>query len=165
LVLGILFKHLLIQTKHELTIFLTKFAPTFLVGISIIYTTGYLIGYVVFDFTWSTVFWVWALKNLFFTVLAEEMMFRGIIQTKLEQILSGFWGLKGKYVAVVIAGVLFGLAHYAGGVEYVILSSMAGILYGYLYLYTGRIEAPILAHFLLNAIHFIIFSYPFHLVP
>jgi len=164
LVLSILFKDNLINSRYDFVDFSKKFLPIFLVGVSIIFIIGYVIGYVVFDFTWTTTFFIWALKNLFFTVIAEEVMFRGIIQAKLVQMLGGVWGLKGQYVAVLIASILFGLAHYNGGLNYVILSSMAGVLYGYIYLYTGKIEGAILSHFLLNTIHFVFFSYPFHLV-
>jgi membrane protease YdiL (CAAX protease family) len=60
----------------------------------------------------------------------------------------------------VLAALAFGLAHYQGGVAYVILSSLAGLFYGWAYLQTGRLEAPVLTHFLLNFLHLTLFSYP-----
>jgi hypothetical protein len=43
---------------------------------------------------------------------------------------------------------------------YVALATIAGLGYGWIYQRTGRIEASILTHFALNAVHFFAFSYP-----
>jgi membrane protease YdiL (CAAX protease family) len=56
--------------------------------------------------------------------------------------------------------VLFGLAHAHGGPALVVLATFAGIGYGAAYQRSGRIEAAILAHFALNAAHFLMFTYP-----
>lgn len=49
----------------------------------------------------------------------------------------------------------------AGGPTYVVLSTVAGVGYGRAYLHAGnRIEASLLAHFTLNAVHFLGFTYP-----
>jgi len=111
-----------------------------------------------FDFTPSALFWPWVLKNLFFTVLAEEILFRGLIQREIAKRVQNKYRAE---IAVIVASVLFGLAHFAGGPEYVILASVAGVLYGYTYKITGRIEAPIITHLLLNSAHFIFFAYPY----
>jgi membrane protease YdiL (CAAX protease family) len=56
--------------------------------------------------------------------------------------------------------VLFGLAHIAGGWRYVALATVAGAGYGTVFYRSRRIEASILAHFTLNAVHFLLFTYP-----
>jgi membrane protease YdiL (CAAX protease family) len=61
---------------------------------------------------------------------------------------------------LLTAGVLFGMAHYAGGVRAIVLATIAGIGYGWIYWRTNRIEASILAHFLLNTMHILLFTYP-----
>ncbi len=96
--------------------------------------------------------------NLCLTCLAEEAIFRGFVQRGLQE----RWRHlpRGKWFALGIASMLFGLAHAAGGPTYVILSTVAGLGYGWAYLRTGRIEAGILAHFTLNAVHFLFFTYP-----
>ena len=66
----------------------------------------------------------------------------------------------GATIGLVLAAVLFGLMHYPGGTKYVLLSTVAGIGYGWTYLRTQRIEASILTHFLVNCIHFVFFTYP-----
>ena len=100
--------------------------------------------------------WMWA--NLFLTCVAEEAICRALIQNQLQQALKSFPG--GRWLALVVAAVLFGLAHQAGGPIYVALATLAGAGYGYIYQRTGRIEASILTHFTLNTVHFFLFTYP-----
>ena len=133
-------------------------APIALAGIALVYGLGLLFGYAAFDPTLDPVFVVWALRNLFFTCVAEEAFFRGFLQRYLEKGLARFRA--GKLASLAIVSLLFGLAHFAGGVGYVALSTLAGLVYGYVYQRTGRIEAAILTHFLLNAGHFLLFTYP-----
>lgn len=115
-------------------------------------------GYIKLDVTFTPAYFAWAWANLFFTCVAEEMLFRGFAQKHLSALSD-----KGLYKIgiVIFVGILFGLAHFAGGTTYVILASVAGIGYGYAYHVTGRIESAILTHFLLNSIHFFLFTYPF----
>jgi membrane protease YdiL (CAAX protease family) len=122
------------------------------------FTLAIIFGYIVLDMTFGIIFFAWAWSNLFFTCIAEEMFFRGVIQKHLLDLASD---TRYQVLVVLFVGVLFGLAHYSGGMIYVILGSVAGIGYGYGYYRSGRIESAILTHFLLNAIHFLFFSYPF----
>lgn len=104
--------------------------------------------------------WLWMWANLFLTCVGEEALFRGLVQRQLQR----SWERKfraGRWLAVITAAVLFGLAHFAGGPAYVVLSTIAGIGYGWAYVRSvGRIEASILTHFALNALHFFGFTYP-----
>jgi membrane protease YdiL (CAAX protease family) len=115
-------------------------------------------GYIDLDITFGVVFFAWAWVNLLFTCVAEEMLFRGIIQKHLLGLTSD---TRYQIVIVLFVGVLFGFAHYSVGLTFVILASVAGIGYGYAYYRSGRIESSILTHFLLNSIHFLFFTYPF----
>lgn len=158
---GFILHSQLIRTRGDLAAAIKQSAPIALGGILFVYALGMLIGYSTLDWTPAMVFLPWALKNIVFTVLAEEVFFRGFVQRELAKRITH------KYagdIAVLVAGILFGLAHFAGGLPYVLLSSLAGIVYGYTYKVTGRIEAPIAAHFLLNAGHFLFFSYPYSAV-
>jgi membrane protease YdiL (CAAX protease family) len=56
--------------------------------------------------------------------------------------------------------VLFGVAHFGGGWSYVALATAAGLGYGLIYHRTKSIEMAMLAHFGLNATHFLLFTYP-----
>jgi len=162
LAIGIVLRKDLIRSFSELKLAISAFLPLAIFGITLVYLLGIALGYSSFDWTPSLVFLPWALKNIVFTVLAEEMVFRGLIQRELS--LRFNTNNIGAHLSVVVPGILFGVAHFGGGLYYVLLSSVAGILYGYTYKITGRIEAPIATHFLLNAGHFLFFSYPYSAV-
>jgi membrane protease YdiL (CAAX protease family) len=96
--------------------------------------------------------------NLLVTVVAEEAFFRGLLQARLAMALARFpWG---SWLAVAVSALLFGAAHLGGGLRYGILATIAGLGYGWAYQRTQRIEAAILVHIALNAVHFIGFTYP-----
>lgn len=97
--------------------------------------------------------WVFALNNLLLTCVVEEVFFRGYIQQKLTILFTPIIGL-------CITSILFGIAHFAGGFQYVIVAVIAGLLYGLVYLKTGKIGYAIIVHFSLNIIHLVLFTYP-----
>ena len=134
--------------------------------------SGILVLFITLSIAWGTglvrwepklpdLFVWWFVGNLFITCVAEEVFFRGIIQYQLEQSLKALtryaW-----LIALVISGLLFGIAHYAQGPLYVMVAIIAGCGYGLVYYVTKKIEASILTHLLLNAIHFLMFSYPMY---
>jgi membrane protease YdiL (CAAX protease family) len=100
--------------------------------------------------------WIWVVSNLLFTCVAEEGLFRGFVQESLTQLKYKY----SDYVAILVPAIFFGIIHYPGGIKYVILATVAGALYGYIYKITKRIEASILTHFLLNLTHILLFTYP-----
>jgi membrane protease YdiL (CAAX protease family) len=95
--------------------------------------------------------------NLLFTCVAEEALFRGLLQTKLSQIITP---TRLAILAPVIAAGVFALAHFAGGTNYVLVSFIAGLGYGYIFYKTQRLEWAILCHWLVNVCHFFLFTYP-----
>ena len=102
--------------------------------------------------------WLWMINNLFFVSMAEEAFFRGFLQTQFVRFFADrgwprAWG-------IVVTALLFGFAHYAGGFAYSFWGTCAGLLHGWLYEKYGQIEAAIVGHFMLNALHFFLFSYP-----
>jgi uncharacterized protein len=101
--------------------------------------------------------WLWLLNNLLLVTFAEEALFRGYLQGGLSRLLKG-WRY-GDAVAVCVAAVLFGLAHMAGGWQWIVLGSIAGIGYGLCYR-SGGLQAAMLAHVGLNIAHFFLFTYP-----
>jgi len=76
--------------------------------------------------------------------LGEEFLFRGVLQR-----IFGEW-FKNPHLAVWLAAILFSLAHYQflGFMPRIIL----GALFGYIFLWTGNIWMPILAHFVNNTV-------------
>lgn len=95
--------------------------------------------------------------NLFFTCVAEEAFFRGLLQHRLQ---TAMHGRAARWLPVAASAVLFGVAHSGGGVWMPLLAALAGLGYALAFARSGTIEAPIAAHFGLNAIHFLAFTYP-----
>ncbi|MDB5889136.1 MAG: amino terminal protease family protein [Rhodocyclales bacterium] len=110
--------------------------------------------------------------NLFFTCIAEEAFFRGLIQERVISFVEG--KMPGKllarfcssevaalWISVAISTLLFALAHISGGPLFVLLTAIAGLGYSVVYVWTRRIEAAVLTHFFVNAVHFMAFTYPY----
>lgn len=121
--------------------------------------TSFTLGYIRFDPKFTSLVWLWVPVNLYCVCAVEEVLFRGFVQKELTKALSA-WPY-GKWVSLMLASLLFGFYHYpTGGASYAVLSSIAGISYGYAYLSSGDLRAAIATHFLVNLIHFMFFSYP-----
>ena len=100
--------------------------------------------------------WLWSM--VFLTALPEEALFRHLIQGSLESWLGP--ARHGRWIAMGAASVLFGLAHAGGGPIYVLLATLAGLGYGWIYAVSGSVTASILAHTGLNLLHLLLFTYP-----
>lgn len=96
--------------------------------------------------------------NLLFTCVAEEAFFRGLLQERLVRRLAAQPHYR--WVPVVASSALFGAAHFAGGPALVLLATIGGVGYSLVYAATRRIEAAVLTHFAVNAVHFFGFTYP-----
>jgi len=83
-----------------------------------------------------------------FPAVGEELVFRGLLQNKLQM------ATKNAHLAIWISAVIFGVFHmqFFGVVPRILL----GALFGYIYLYSGNIWYPILAHFVNNGLAVII---------
>ena len=161
-VAGILILGLVTETRvrswPELLEVLRRTAPIFLGTLIAVIACAWSLGYVKWDPKWTTLFLVWAPVNLFFTCLAEEAFFRGFVQHELARI--GSRPRITAVAAVAVAAVLFGLVHFAGGWKYVAAGIVAGVGYGWAYHRTQRIESAMAVHFGVNAVHFLLFTYP-----
>ncbi len=125
--------------------------------VSVILVLTLLLGYSKFEPKIPNFTIIWMLVNLFFVCVAEEALFRSLIQDKLESLFS----FKGGYLLSVFgSSLLFGLSHFKGGIPYIALSTVAGLFYGHIYYKTKRIESAILLHFTFNLTHFLLFTYP-----
>lgn len=71
--------------------------------------------------------------------VGEELLFRGVVQ-------AGLAGVSGPVVALVVASLLFGLAH-ALTPAYFVLATCMGLYLGGVYLATGNLLVVILVHF------------------
>jgi uncharacterized protein len=72
----------------------------------------------------------------------EEMLFRGLLQTALTDLLPGHAGL---VVAVLTASAVFGICHWIT-TGYAVLAGLMGVYLGILLVASGNLLVPIAAH-------------------
>lgn len=99
-------------------------------------------------------------KVLLWTTVLEEGFFRGVIQDRLARVRFIEARPALSWLPIAVSSVLFGLAHAPGGWTFMGLATLAGVGYGLAYARTGLIEAAMATHFLVNATHFVAFTYP-----
>lgn len=100
---------------------------------------------------------IWSFHNLIFVCVIEELLFRNYV---FEAICKTFHRHKHAMLyAIAISSVIFGLYHFRSGPILVTLAAIAGATYTLAYIRGGLIAA-ILAHFGVNLVHFLLFSYP-----
>jgi membrane protease YdiL (CAAX protease family) len=95
-----------------------------------------------------------ALGGYLLTALIEEVLFRGLIQNLLSERVGNKW------ITLVIASMVFGLAHLNNATAgystpnwaYALMAAMAGVAYGWVWLRTGKVTASALTHMLVNLI-------------
>ncbi len=134
--------------------------PVALITCAVVISTGLLMGYSRPDFKFPAHTPIYLVTNLFFTCVAEEALFRGLLQPRLMRFLETKNVARGGAVALMCTSILFGIVHTGGGLGYVVLATLAGLGYGYAFIRTQRIESSILVHFSVNAVHFLGFTYP-----
>jgi membrane protease YdiL (CAAX protease family) len=91
--------------------------------------------------------------------LPEEVLFRGIIQNLLHR------RMQRGAVAMPIAAVVFGLAHLNNGTAafpvpnwaYVLMATLAGLAYGWVWRRTGKVTASALTHMAVNLVWSVLF--------
>lgn len=158
LVLGLCY-HGLLRTRAGLAAALARAVVPGLLTIAALLGIALLVGYVRWAPKFTRQFWVWATVNLLMTCMSEEAFFRGFIQVQVCRVMRSMRG--GGIVAVASSAILFGLAHLQGGWTYVALAAAAGMGYAIVFQRTQRIEMSILTHFSLNAVQYLLFTYPY----
>ncbi|PKH87866.1 CPBP family intramembrane glutamic endopeptidase [Colwellia sp. Bg11-28] len=119
----------------------------------LLFSLAILLSLIKYDPQLPSWWWLFALNNLLLTCIIEEVFFRGFIQQKLTKLINPLTGL-------ILTSLLFGIAHFSGGFNYMLVATLAGFLYGLVYLNTGKIWYAILLHFCFNMIHLALFTYP-----
>jgi membrane protease YdiL (CAAX protease family) len=117
-------------------------------------------GYVRFAPKWPEAAPAFLLANLLFTCVAEEAFFRGLIQERLMRLAETRRQPAWNWIAIAVSTALFGLAHAGGGTTWLLVATLAGLGYAAVYARTRTIEGAIVVHFLVNAAHFLLFTYP-----
>lgn len=127
--------------------------PLSILGIVVILGLAVLLNLNQWQPAFSPLLAILVVSNLINTCFTEELMFRGALQTWLQS-------KAGWLTAITFASLLFGLAHFGGGQLYVLLATLAGILYGLVYQIAGRLLWAVLCHWGLNAAHILLFTWP-----
>jgi CAAX protease family protein len=74
--------------------------------------------------------------------LGEELLFRGLVQEGLSRLIPGPWG---PGMALAVAAALFGICHWLN-TTYALLAMLAGAYFGLIFLMTGSLWTPVVAH-------------------
>jgi uncharacterized protein len=93
---------------------------------------------------------VWTL-----TAFGEELVYRGYLMNRMAELAGGSvtsWAL-----SCVIASILFGVGHLYQGLTGVVAAGLGGLVYGALYLWSGRnLWMPIIAHGVFDTVAFVL---------
>lgn len=90
----------------------------------------------------------------------EELLFRGLVQAGLASLIGGFFG---QWLALAVAAVLFGVCHWLN-TTYAILAVLAGAYFGLIFLLSGSLWTPIVAHAAYDLLALIYLVRPSHLL-
>lgn len=102
---------------------------------------------------WPDILWSWLAVNLLATVLAEELVFRGLLQPLLISRLGARNG-------VLLTAALFGAVHLPFSPLFALLAGVAGLGYGLAFHYSGRLAVAVALHLAVNLCHLLLLSYP-----
>lgn len=147
------------QNWPEFVSAMQRAVPVMVVTLVVVVGAALAIGFVKPDFKFPDITLQFLLVNLLLTCVAEEAFFRGLLQGRIAAFLGN--SSRGEIVALLVASVLFGLTHAAGGWRLILLATIAGLGYGVAYRQTKRIEASIATHFIVNAVQFLALTYPY----
>ncbi len=134
-----------------------KVALAAIVTILVCIGVAFLMRFMTWEPKWPASGWIWVVNNLLLVAFPEEALFRGYIQAGLSRQFSR-WPF-GQSLAILIAAVLFGLAHFQSGGAMIMLATIAGIGYGAAYRW-GGLQGSVMTHLVLNLTHFSLFTYP-----
>lgn len=129
------------------------------IGIGILAFFAIASGVVTWEFRLPSHPWVRYLSNFFLVAIPEEGFYRGFIQNGFKNFFKKIPG--GKYLALLLSSGIFTFAHlyWSPDIGTFVFIFLAGLLYGFVYLVTEKIESAIICHFLLNFVHMTFFSY------
>lgn len=114
------------------------------------------LGLVAWQPKWPEGLLLWLLVNLGVAVLAEELLFRGVLQPALVQRFGAWPGL-------LLTAALFGAVHLPFSPLFAVLAGLAGLGYGLAFHYSGRLSLAIALHGAVNLLHLSLLSYPLRL--
>ncbi|MDA7085838.1 CPBP family intramembrane metalloprotease [Pseudomonas sp. SA3-5] len=105
---------------------------------------------------WPEEVWLWLAVNLGVAVLAEELLFRGLLQTYLV-------GWLGSWPGILMTALLFGAVHAPFSPLFAVVAGIAGLGYGLVFHFSGRLSLAVALHGAVNLSHLLLLSYPLRL--
>lgn len=114
---------------------------------------AFALGLVAWQPKWPQQLWLWLAVNLGVAVLAEELLFRAWLQPQLIERL-GLWP------GLLLTAALFGAAHIPFSPLFALVAGLAGLGYGLVFHYSGRLSLAIALHGAVNLLHLLLLSYP-----
>ncbi|HMA33088.1 MAG TPA: CPBP family intramembrane glutamic endopeptidase [Chloroflexia bacterium] len=87
--------------------------------------------------------WLLVPAAMLLAVVLEEVLFRGLL-------LGGLGALVPAGLLVLVLGLVFGVMHSPQGTLGMILAAIIGMALGILFLWSGSLLAPLVAHYLIN---------------
>jgi membrane protease YdiL (CAAX protease family) len=121
-----------------------------LVGVPLLALALGLVGW---QAKWPPQLWLWLAVNLGVAVLAEELLFRGLLQTRLVSWL-------GAWAGIGLTALLFAAVHVPFSPLFAVVAGIAGLGYGLIFHFSGRISLAIALHGAVNLLHLLLLSYP-----
>lgn len=91
----------------------------------------------------------WVLLAMIPVVIFEELLFRSLL-------LGGLSPLSSPWVLLIVFGVVFGLLHSPQGTWGIVGTALGGIVFGVLFLWHGSLLAPVIAHYVANAVQIVL---------
>ncbi|WP_412547848.1 CPBP family intramembrane glutamic endopeptidase [Pseudomonas sp. PDM11] len=128
-------------------------APIFIITLLAVPALALLLGVVAWQPKWPDMLGAWLVVNLAVAVLAEELLFRGVLQPRLI-------GWLGVWPGVLVTALLFGAVHIPFSPTFAVVAAVAGLGYGLVMQVSGRLSMAIALHGLVNLLHFALLSYP-----
>lgn len=150
----------LLSSRAQVVRMLRTALPLSLAGIAILMGLSLFFGMIRWDPKIPTMALIWLMNNLVFVSIPEEAFFRGFMQREIYR-----WCNQhplAAFASICIPSVFFSLVHliWVADLSFLCLVFMASLIYGTIYQLTQSIEASILCHFGVNAVHFFLFTYP-----
>ncbi|XXF07148.1 CPBP family intramembrane metalloprotease [Pseudomonas sp. D1-3] len=131
--------------------------PIFIVTLLAVPGLALLLGVVAWQPKWPELLGAWLAVNLVVAVLAEELLFRGLLQARLVSWL-GMWP------GILVTALLFGAVHIPFSPSFAMVAAVAGLGYGLVMQVSGRLSLATALHGLVNLAHFTLLSYPLRIV-
>ena len=147
-----------VQSRKPLSVMAMSAIVACAVTSAVCLSIAFYAGSIAWAPKWPHLAWLWALNNLLLVAFAEEAFFRGYIQEGITRLMKS--RRHAQWFGLLAGAVLFGLAHYQGGAQLVLLAGLSGIGYGLAYR-AGGLQSAMLTHFGLNLLQFGLFTYPF----